>query len=74
MCCVLHNYLLEVYGLSKDWMHGVASEWEGELGNHLSADIAEHAPDFAISSRWLNLPKDMCPFDVSGMGPGTDAE
>jgi hypothetical protein len=48
-------------------MHGVASEWEGELGNHHSADVGEHGPNFAIG--WLNLPKDMRTFDILGMGP-----
>jgi hypothetical protein len=64
-CCALHNYLLEVDGLDKDWMHGMASEWEGGLGNHHSADVVEHGP---------NSPEDMRTFDMSGMGPGTDAE
>jgi hypothetical protein len=58
--------------LDKDWMHGMASEWEGGLWNHHSADVAEHGPNFAI--RWLNSPKEMRTFDVSGVGPGTNAE
>jgi hypothetical protein len=71
-CAALHNYLLEVDGLHKDWMHGVASEWEGGLGNHHSADVAEHGPNFAIGL--LNSPEDMRTFNVLGMGPGTNAE
>jgi hypothetical protein len=71
-CCALHNYLLEVDCLDKDWIHGVASEWEGGLGNHHSADVAEHGPNFAIG--WLNLPKDMRTFNMLGMGPGTNDE
>jgi hypothetical protein len=62
-CCALHNYLLEVDGLDKYWMHGVVvSEWEGGLGNHHSADIAEHGPNFAIGR--LSSPKDMHTFNV----------
>jgi hypothetical protein len=53
-------------------MHGVASEWEGELGYHHSAGIAEHGPNVAIGR--LNSPEDMCTFDILGMGPRTDVE
>jgi hypothetical protein len=53
-------------------MHGVASEWAGKLGNHHSAKVTEHGPNFAIGR--LNLPEDMRTFDVSGMGPGTNVE
>jgi hypothetical protein len=81
-CCALRNYLLEVNGLDKDWMHGGREIGEppqcmveGKLGNHHSADVAEHGPNFAIG--WLNSPEDMQDmrsFDVSGMGPATDVE
>jgi hypothetical protein len=53
-CSALHNYVSEVDGLDKDWMHSMASEWEGILGNHHSADVAEHCPNFEIGQ--LNLP------------------
>ena len=34
-CCALHNWLLEVDGLTEEWVGGVrkvVSEWEGDLG------------------------------------------
>ena len=34
-CCALHNWLLEVDGLTEEWVGGVCkvgSEWEGDLG------------------------------------------
>jgi hypothetical protein len=70
--CALHNYILDVDGLDKEWMNGIESEWEGELGNDHSADVAEHAPNFAIG--WLNPPEVLRTFDVSGMGIGTLAQ
>ena len=31
-CCALHNWLLEIDGLDKEWRHGIPSDWEGEIG------------------------------------------
>ena len=31
-CCALHNWLLEVDGLDKEWRNGVLSDWEGAIG------------------------------------------
>jgi hypothetical protein len=34
-CCALHNWLLEIEGLTEEWVGGVCkvmSEWEGDLG------------------------------------------
>jgi hypothetical protein len=72
MCCALHDCLLEVDNLDEEWMHGAASEWEGGFGNHHSADVQEHAPNFAI--QWLNFPEALRTFDASGNGCGTNAE
>jgi hypothetical protein len=33
-CCALHNWLLEIDGLDDEWERGVASEWQGSLGQH----------------------------------------
>ncbi len=35
-CCALHNWLLEVDGLSKTWVGGIrqlTSDWDGEIGS-----------------------------------------
>ena len=43
-CCALHNLLLEVDGLDKEWEHGISSDWEGELGNNDPDEIRLFAP------------------------------
>ncbi|KAI2493280.1 Plant transposon protein [Fragilaria crotonensis] len=37
-CCALHNKLLEVDGLDKEWRNGVSSDWEGIIGEMSVAD------------------------------------
>jgi len=53
-CCALHNMLLNIDGLDKQWEEGVASDWEGELGANDPDECRAHAP-FAI--RRLNNPE-----------------
>jgi hypothetical protein len=67
-CCALHNYLLEVDGLSKKWTRGITkayfpSDYEGELGQHDVSDITHTVPygEDGIGD---------CTLDLSGMGPG----
>ena len=64
-CCALHNWLLEIDGLDERWGDGVASEWEGSLGDH---DVNE------ISRAVLNLhnPVDVRNYDLIGLGVGSD--
>ncbi len=38
-CCALHNWLLEIDGLDKEWRNGVPSDWEGEIGEATLTDI-----------------------------------
>jgi Plant transposon protein len=38
-CCALHNYLLEVDGLHKQWARGVSSDYEREMGHHDNVEI-----------------------------------
>ncbi len=38
-CFALHNWLLEVDGLSEKWDQGVPMEWEGDLGYHDVEDM-----------------------------------
>ncbi|CAB9523595.1 Plant transposon protein [Seminavis robusta] len=46
-CCALHNWLLDIDGLSSEWQNGVQSDWEGELGDNEAEGFAEYAP-FAV--------------------------
>jgi hypothetical protein len=71
-CCALHNFLLEADGLHAQWGDGVPSEWAGELGNHNSGDVRDHAPPFAIER--LNSPAARRSYDMSGMGVGNDRD
>ena len=45
-CCALHNMLLDIGGLDCQWDNGIATDWEGELGEHNSGNVA----NFALSS------------------------
>lgn len=62
-CCALHNRLLEVDGLDKDWGPGVRSDWEGSLGR----------VPFAIE-RLHNTHRSARHRDNNGMGVGTDED
>ncbi|CAB9517844.1 Plant transposon protein [Seminavis robusta] len=46
-CCALHNWLLDIDGLSSEWQKGIRSDWEGELGDNEADGFAEYAP-FAV--------------------------
>jgi len=39
-CCAMHNWLLDIDGLSKNWENGMPSDWEGTMGQH-SADTVQ---------------------------------
>ena len=41
-CCALHNFLLHADGLNKRWMHGVATDCEGEHGDVRDGDLPPH--------------------------------
>lgn len=56
--CALHNWLLEIGGLDKEWRHGVPSDWEGEIGDVPEGHLT--AVPFAIP-----------PSDVEGSGEAT---
>jgi hypothetical protein len=71
-CCALHNWLLEIDGLSKTWVGGVqnlTSDWEGEMGS-LDFDGVKDAVPIALARLSRNL--DPRNYDSSGMGPGLD--
>jgi hypothetical protein len=66
-CCALHNYLLEVDGLDSKWESGVASDWEGPLGEHDDEDV----PRIRALER-LNNAMEARNYDTSGRGYGSD--
>ncbi len=71
-CCALHNWLLEVDGLTEEWVSGVrkvGSEWEGDLGCLDFEDVPVEVPN-ALAQLLANL--DTRNFDSSGVGPGSD--
>lgn len=77
-CCALHNWLLEVDGLHKEWKNGIPSDFEGELGYHDVNDADRTVPlilarigtarheDFTIVDRIFGNRE----HDASGMGIG----
>ena len=74
MCFVLHNWLLDVDGISAVWVkvNGVcvfASDWAGPLGNLDFDGVRDDVP-YAIARLSTNL--DPRNYDFSGMGPGED--
>ena len=62
-CCALHNWLLEIDGLSDGWENGVKSHWETEEDNEIP---------FAL--RRLHNPSKSRKYDISGMGKGNDMD
>ncbi len=71
-CCALHNWLLEVDGLTEEWVGGVCkvvSEWEGDFGCLDYEGVPVEVPN-ALARLSANL--DPCNFDLSGLGPGSD--
>ena len=44
-CCALHNWLLFVDGLDDCWEDGIASDWEGELGEVRQDDLRSYDED-----------------------------
>ena len=69
-CCALHNWLLDIDGLSNKWNDGVlVSDWEGELGRMDFNRLRESIPN-AIAQLSTNL--DPRNYDLSNMGPVED--
>ena len=59
-CCALHNWLLEIDGLDREWESGVCTNCEGSLGNFAIQRL--HADNNSQNQAW----------DQSGMGFGSD--
>ena len=76
-CCALHNWLLDIDGLSDEWTGehtatAMESDWLGDLGDHDFDGITvgrERIPN-AILRLSNNLTNRN--FDATGMGPGPD--
>jgi hypothetical protein len=71
-CCALHNWLLEIDGLTQKWVGGVqmlTSEWDGEMGALDYDGIRVDVPN-ALARLSTNL--DPRNYDSTGLGPGLD--
>ncbi len=71
-CCVLHNWLLEVDGLTQKWVGGVhklTSNWNGDMGVLDYDGIRVDVPN-ALAHLSTNL--DPRNYDLPGLGPGLD--
>ena len=71
-CCALHNWLLDIDGLSEKWLGGVqqcASDWDGAMGCLDSDGVQKEVPN-ALARLSENL--DARNYDSSGLGPGLD--
>ena len=71
-CCALHNWLLELDGLTNEWVGGVrnvVNEWEGDLGCLDFEGVPVEVPN-ALAFSSANL--DPRNYDSSGLGPGSD--
>jgi hypothetical protein len=71
-CCALHTWLLEIDGLTEEWVGGVCkgvSEWEGDLGCLDYKGVPVEVPN-ALAHLSANL--DPRNFDSLGLGPGSD--
>ena len=71
-CCALHNWLLEIDGLTQKWVCGVqmTSEWEGEMGCLLEYEGVRVDVPNALARLSTNL--DPRNYDSTGLGPGLD--
>jgi hypothetical protein len=69
-CCALHNWLLDIDGLSGEWKNGMpVSDWKGPIGGMDLEGI-----DAGVANVIVRLSKNLNPrnYDSSGMGPGND--
>lgn len=70
-CCALHNWLLDIDGLTGEWKEGVpVSDWEGNMGQHDDDYPLNNNVPNAVARLHHNL--NFRNYDLSGMGPGTD--
>ena len=70
-CCALHNWLLTIDGLDKQWENGVTSDWEGAIGeiaNNDDNDNDETPADVVDNTATTTV------FDRTSMGLGEERE
>ena len=71
-CCALHNWLLEVDGLTQKWVsciHKLTSNWNSDMGILDYDGIRVDVPN-ALAHLSTNL--DPRNYDLPGLGPGLD--
>ena len=66
-CCALHNWLLEIDGLDKEYTEKPTSEWDRRLGS-FGTDVPFAVQRLTLSGNQYRN------FDASGMGVGNDCE
>ena len=67
-CCALHNWLLEIDGISTVWengVHVVVSDWDGPMGD---LDFDGVRKDIPNSIAWLSNSLDSQNVNLSGTG------
>jgi len=72
ICCALHNWLLEVDGLTEKWVGGIRklkSNWDGEMH---CLDLDGVQVDVPNAPAHLSTNLDPHNYDSSGLGPGLD--
>jgi hypothetical protein len=72
ICCALHNWLLDVDGLTEEWVGGIciiSSNWDGEMGCLDFVGVQVEVPN-ALSRLSANL--DPRNYNSLGLGPGLD--
>ena len=68
-CCALHNWLLDIDGLTGEWKDGEpVSDWEGALGKHDDDYPLNNTVPNAVTRLHTSL--NFRNYDTSGMGPG----
>ena len=71
-CCALHDWLLEVDGLTEKWVGGICkltSDWDGDMGSLDFEGVLVEVPN-ALACLSTNL--DPPNYDSSEVGPGLD--
>ncbi len=69
-CCALHNWLLDIDGLNREWDNGVpTSDWKGTMG-----DMDFKGLHDGVAHTIARLSTNLNPqnYDTLGMGPGND--
>ena len=71
-CCALHNWLLELDGLTDKWVGGVRKVVSGSEGDLGSLDFKGVPVEVPNALARLSASLDPRNYDLSGLGPGSD--